>query len=312
MTKTENVYQQALDKLNGRQSKKVAHNTYLQKRESGAIALKYHATDVVTYHPDGSIVLDTGGWKTSTTKLRLNADYAMVPIRGIYSDKGIWWLDTGKPYSPNRYLHSHMWRVRGTEDGLSICTRRTWEGEKDTVCPKCGKESDYQHQLFETVPFGDGLTLRLTEAGYQLDLATIGEDPKKTQKLRRRVKAYSTAFVAAVRAGKVGAPGPGDCFYCQMRTVDTKETLGEVTRDRSEESHIRLHMEEKYYVPSLLVRALEVMGASQVMRWALASKWGMLKDENGKTSTYDGDSYTWQSIEKMLYRYLLRQLGEAA
>lgn len=97
-----------------------------------------------------------------------------------------------------------------------------------------------------------------------------------------------------------------------MRTVDTKETLGEVTRDRSEESHIRLHMEEKYYVPSLLVRALEVMGASQVMRWALASKWGMLKDENGKTSTYDGDSYTWQSIEKMLYRYLLRQLGEAA
>lgn len=32
----------------------------------------YHSTAVVAVHPDGSIVLDSGGWKTTTTKTAMN------------------------------------------------------------------------------------------------------------------------------------------------------------------------------------------------------------------------------------------------
>jgi hypothetical protein len=150
---------------------------------------------------------------------------------------------------------------------------------------------------------GDGL--------YHVVADTIGEDPKKTQKLRRKVQAYAAGFIAAMRAGKVTPPGAGDCLYCQLRTKEGN-TMGELAKDTSSESHIRLHMQEKYYVGSLLVRAIEVMPCSQVMRWTAASAWGLLKDETGNVTTFAGSDYEWQSLQKILARYILRQLGEVS
>lgn len=81
-----NTYKQADEKLGARESRKIANNTYLQRRSDGSIAVKLHATDVVVYHADGSCTLNTGGWKTVTTKARIN-DYAPVCV---WSDKGVW------------------------------------------------------------------------------------------------------------------------------------------------------------------------------------------------------------------------------
>lgn len=36
------------------------------------IAVRYHDTNIVTYHGDGSITLDTGGWETVTTTNRMD------------------------------------------------------------------------------------------------------------------------------------------------------------------------------------------------------------------------------------------------
>ena len=66
--------------LGKRDSKKVGHNTYarriarLTEEDEGVeydIAIRYHSTDIVTYHPDGSITLNTGGWDTTTTTNRM-------------------------------------------------------------------------------------------------------------------------------------------------------------------------------------------------------------------------------------------------
>lgn len=65
-------YQEAQERLGGRDSRKLENNTYLKRRADGTLAVMLHATDVVTYHPDGRIVLDSGGWRTVTTKDRLN------------------------------------------------------------------------------------------------------------------------------------------------------------------------------------------------------------------------------------------------
>lgn len=43
-----------------------------QPDETGAINVRYHDTDVVRVFSDGSIRLDSGGWRTATTKLRMN------------------------------------------------------------------------------------------------------------------------------------------------------------------------------------------------------------------------------------------------
>lgn len=67
-------YQQANNIL-GMKTKHVIKNkraTYLQRNED-SIALVYHNTPVVTYHKDNSIKLNSGGYRSLTTKARMNS-----------------------------------------------------------------------------------------------------------------------------------------------------------------------------------------------------------------------------------------------
>ena len=72
-----------LDKqLQGRckESRKLQNNTYAKRRCSGQIAIRLHATDILTFHSDGQIEVSTGGWDTVTTRSRMN-DYLPGPWR---------------------------------------------------------------------------------------------------------------------------------------------------------------------------------------------------------------------------------------
>lgn len=57
-------YKEALAKLNGRPRRKLENNTYLEERDGNTIAVKLHATDVVTFHRDGRVVLNSGGQRS--------------------------------------------------------------------------------------------------------------------------------------------------------------------------------------------------------------------------------------------------------
>ena len=46
--------------------------TTVARGNDGALRVTYHSTDVVTVNQDGSITLNTGGWRSKTTKLRMN------------------------------------------------------------------------------------------------------------------------------------------------------------------------------------------------------------------------------------------------
>lgn len=63
-------------------------STSLERRGANAIAVRYHATDVVTYHRDGPTVLDSGGWRTFTTKERM-CEYSPAIICQV---NGIWYV----------------------------------------------------------------------------------------------------------------------------------------------------------------------------------------------------------------------------
>jgi hypothetical protein len=76
-------------------------------------------------------------------------------------------------------------------------------------------------------------------------------DDKKTKALKRKINAYAKGFITALYAGEVEKPGAGDCLYCQMHT-DDGQSLGDATKDKE---HLLSHIEEKYYVPSLLYNA---------------------------------------------------------
>jgi hypothetical protein len=63
-------YKEFSAKLGNRSSRKLANNTYLERRNERTLAIRLHATDVVTITPN-YIELDSGGWHTPITKDRM-------------------------------------------------------------------------------------------------------------------------------------------------------------------------------------------------------------------------------------------------
>lgn len=59
--------------LGKRESKKLCNNTYLHRIDQDTIAIKLWSTDVVTFHRNGDVVLNSGGWRTVTTRDRMNS-----------------------------------------------------------------------------------------------------------------------------------------------------------------------------------------------------------------------------------------------
>lgn len=67
----------------------LANNTVAIRRGED-IAVRLHSTDILTYHPDGTVTYETGGWWSVTTKDRFNR-YGPIGF-GVYSDRGTWKL----------------------------------------------------------------------------------------------------------------------------------------------------------------------------------------------------------------------------
>ena len=102
-------YKTAAERLGKRASKKLGNNTYLKQRRKDKIAVRLHETDVLTFTPSGRTILDSGGWRTMTTKDRMNT---YLPMGfAVWSDKGDWSL----------YLNGS--RVAAYRDGLTIGPR---------------------------------------------------------------------------------------------------------------------------------------------------------------------------------------------
>lgn len=64
--------------------------TVVHRIDADTIALRYQDTDVVRWYADGTASLHTGGWRTATTKSRIN-EYSKARL---YTVKGIWYVQS--------------------------------------------------------------------------------------------------------------------------------------------------------------------------------------------------------------------------
>ncbi len=71
----------------------VARNTVEWFAADGTRHVRLHDTDILTFHPDGSISVYTGGFNTITTRERLNR-FLPVPFH-VWTDKGVLNLGRG-------------------------------------------------------------------------------------------------------------------------------------------------------------------------------------------------------------------------
>lgn len=168
--------------------RKVKGNTYAEKLANGNIGLRFHATIVCEYWPNGNVTLRSGGWQTVTTQARIH-DYS--PAR-VYSVKGSWHVfhaTDGKTAVKVQKCRAckgsgvgHGWYCPGartyTYDGgyreIPLADRKPCEhgsSESHTVpgepgsCYRCSGtgERDYGSKPIPT-PFFDGIVVDMTGA----------------------------------------------------------------------------------------------------------------------------------------------------
>jgi len=77
-----------------RSQRKIGNNTYAYIQTDGSVAIELHGTNVVVIYPDDSVMLNSGGWRTSTTKDRINK---YSPVR-VYQKNYEWFLSDGPPF----------------------------------------------------------------------------------------------------------------------------------------------------------------------------------------------------------------------
>jgi len=97
----------------------VKRNTF-ERHENGDTIIRLHGTDIVRKHANGSVTLNSAGWKTVTTKDRMN-DH-MPAGYYLYSDKGQWYVS-----------HGHRW---ANKDAIAVPYFDGMVVPRDVIAPK--------------------------------------------------------------------------------------------------------------------------------------------------------------------------------
>lgn len=82
-------FAEASEFLGNKVNRPYAHNTRIIRVDQNKIIATYHDNPVVTFMPDG-LMLSSCGWKTITTKERLN--WFVPDGFSVYQEKSIWYL----------------------------------------------------------------------------------------------------------------------------------------------------------------------------------------------------------------------------
>lgn len=98
---TQTVWAEVDGRLGRRQERTAGRNTYEWRMGHGAyspVAVTYHRTRIVTAYVDGSVELDSNGWRTYTTKERMNRYLPAFKVGdltvrvSLHQDHGTWKL----------------------------------------------------------------------------------------------------------------------------------------------------------------------------------------------------------------------------
>jgi hypothetical protein len=231
------TYQDVQQYLGSKTDRPYPHGraTRVQKRAEG-IAIKYHDTDVVLFTPE-YIELNSGGWRTLTTKSRMN----------------------------ECLNHGQVWQHRGV-----------WS--------------------YKGITYVDGL--RIDYAGNVLNEPEEDAEAFRILTLTKQINDYAKNFVAALLEGKVGMPGPGDCWFCYVG--ENQKSMGDIVGDHD---HLIGHLEESYFVPTLVIRAVNIHGSIAAHEWVM----GRLFNHGTKSEWLAG---IWaEQTRKALVAYLKNRLA---
>jgi hypothetical protein len=209
----------------------------------GPIAVRYWHTDIVVAHVDGTVTLNTDGWRTMTTKERMN-DY----LPGFHHDDATGEVRAGVQL----YAHKGTWKLSRFVHRFGL--RREWPEPDD----------DYAWLREDVSDFYDGITLdaRGMVVG-EVIFHTGDPDAEVKAKIRAYVAGYTDDEITRLVLDARENGTAGDCWFCAMRTEDGT-TWGDTSGD---DSHLMEHLDEDYRMASLLLNACEARGYGDPGYW---------------------------------------------
>jgi hypothetical protein len=197
------TYPNCQEILAKRESKKLANNTYLYRKDN-VFCVKLHNTDVVTIYDDDRQSINSGGYLTKTTKDRINT----FSFASVFQERGLWFL----------------------------------------------------RQNNEKIPFFDGIEINSSGSivSSQEKILSVDDLIERKKMLDKKIKQYINGFIDDALENGLGAPEVGDCLFCQIYSQNPDQIS---THDFE---HIYSHIEEKYYVRSLLLMAIQSRGYTNI------------------------------------------------
>lgn len=223
----------------------------------------------------------------NNTRVRKNADNIIVRLHAtdiaIFTPDGSVTFDNGG------------WATPTTKDRLN----RLWPCEGLRIIQERGTWQVWDYYANSTRPYLNGMTVypdgRIDYHGAE------PPNPNAVKKLIKNINRYATSYATALVAGEIGKPTEGDCWYCLFEN-EAGQSLGDITHNTD---HLLSHIEENYFVPSLLVRAknnpADMCPLSQGLIYRL---WY----ENYEADGFGKDILV-RDVQRMIARYLKKQFG---
>lgn len=150
-----------------------SNNTRIIKNDDGSISVVLYDTKVITFSYK-TIVLNSGGWRTVTTKAKISE---FLPGNWhIYQDKGIWYISRG-----NRW------------------------------------------NSMEKMVFFDGMIL--PNDFKPIEKGKSSKEEIRIKSLIKKINNYCKGLKKAIDNFKIQDPSGGDCWFCCMKEVKTKNHL---------------------------------------------------------------------------------------
>lgn len=147
----------------------------------------------------------------------------------------------------------------------------------------------YLHHNGQSYIYKDGM--RILKSGTVVGAETSARI-KKVEKRKKQIKKYVDGYMKKLLAGKIPTPSGGDCWDCALFAQN---------RHKTSPDHLIAHFKERYYVPSLIVRAIEAYPVSLTAKSVLGHLF------QGKTDFI----MCADQLKKSLYRYICRQFDIA-
>lgn len=81
------TYGECMDLLRGKDERRVALNTTIRKVDGFVLVVRFYATDIIRFYPDGTKIVNAGGYRSVTTKRRFN-EFGI----GVYQKDHEWYI----------------------------------------------------------------------------------------------------------------------------------------------------------------------------------------------------------------------------